>query len=791
MSPLSRKSVSPAAGSLLALTFLLTFVGPWSIAAKEPTPEEQYFVELLNRSRANPEAEASRFGIALNEGPPSVVISATPKPPLALKTEVLNAANHHLCWVNSGHGTFGHSATGEIGKHCFTGAEFWDRLAYVNQAFGSAAENLVMSRKTNVEAAIQEMHQQLFVDAPIVGRLHRVNILNDLLTDVGVAFGEGGPYGKVAVQLFIQDPASGAKLTGVVIDDKDGDQFYTIGEGLGGVDIEIIDSNVKGKTWASGGYSLDISSLSKGEYRARFTRDGKVFETTFNHRGDRNVKVDALAARFVSPSESTPPAADPTIYAPTISAFSASDSELTCGQTTTLRWTIKDAASASIEGVGNILPMTNGEGIGTIEVAPSDTTRYTLTVENKSGKNQAQTLVEVRLVADLNATASRITVGESVSLSWNVCPGAAVSISPGFANLASRTNAQGAGSVNVSPDRNTTYTLTTSSGGKSETRQVSVAVEAPAVVEVPSALVAYWDFNDADHASSFGASVDSVGAVQGYFNGAVLTGDKQGRTGRSGDRALDTSGGDLVVSGEQDMAFLNKAQASDTVTFSFWQKLNSLTESSAFLALANGAGGDWAAQAAVPWSGDTIYFDTAGCCDESTQRLSGPAPNGHDFTGTWNHYAFVKDERKKSVWVNGVKAFEGINTAPLPKDFYALFIGVQYDDGSVVDGLIDEFAVFASALSEAAITKLAAGVKADQLSGGSAKRPVIDTVVSGTSRVELSFKGAVGKTYRVEFSPDLRNWSTIDSGLSGVIRYKDTHATRVGKSSGYYRVVEE
>ena len=46
-------------------------------AAVYPSNYEQYLVELINRGRANPAAEASRYGIDLNEG----LAAGTPSEP--------------------------------------------------------------------------------------------------------------------------------------------------------------------------------------------------------------------------------------------------------------------------------------------------------------------------------------------------------------------------------------------------------------------------------------------------------------------------------------------------------------------------------------------------------------------------------------------------------------------------------------------------------------------------------------------------------------------------------------
>ena len=53
------------------------------LAAIQMTAQEQLLVELINRARANPEAEAARFGIPLNEDLEPGEISSDPKQPLA------------------------------------------------------------------------------------------------------------------------------------------------------------------------------------------------------------------------------------------------------------------------------------------------------------------------------------------------------------------------------------------------------------------------------------------------------------------------------------------------------------------------------------------------------------------------------------------------------------------------------------------------------------------------------------------------------------------------------------
>jgi hypothetical protein len=67
----------------------------------DPTDAEQYLLELINRARSDPPAEANRYGIDLNEGPPSKPISPDPVPPLPFNQFLMKAATgqSQRCWT--------------------------------------------------------------------------------------------------------------------------------------------------------------------------------------------------------------------------------------------------------------------------------------------------------------------------------------------------------------------------------------------------------------------------------------------------------------------------------------------------------------------------------------------------------------------------------------------------------------------------------------------------------------------------------------------------------------------
>src|SRR5947207_2051065 len=68
------------------------------------------------------------------------------------------------------------------------------------------------------------------------------------------------------------------------------------------------------------------------------------------------------------------------------------------------------------------------------------------------------------------------------------------------------------------------------------------------------------------------------------------------------------------------LSALNAATANDTLSVSLWIQLSAISQSSAFWFHASSQ--DRAFQAHTPWSDDVVYFDTSGCCNGGSQRIS-------------------------------------------------------------------------------------------------------------------------------------------------------------------------
>ncbi|SHK48895.1 Metallo-peptidase family M12 [Rubritalea squalenifaciens DSM 18772] len=242
-------------------------------------------------------------------------------------------------------------------------------------------------------------------------------------------------------------------------------------------------------------------------------------------------------------------------------------------------------------------------------------------------------------------------------------------------------------------------------------------------LDVPSTrLAALWKFDKNLAGDAAVADVIS-GAAADYVGGAGLSADTLGRSGQAGDKALDlgTAGNGKYITVE-DVAFLQQAAGDGKLTISFWQKLNQTGKyMSSFWALSPTSGSNnRGMQAHTPWSNGIIYFDAGGT--SSVNRVSGGAPAGTDWTA-WNHFALVKDGDVSEIWMNGEVVASASGKSDLVTDFAKLIIGANSGGGDSVSGMLDDFAVFNTALNSGQITALAGGV--DPVAVGISTAPVV------------------------------------------------------------------
>jgi hypothetical protein len=224
---------------------------------------------------------------------------------------------------------------------------------------------------------------------------------------------------------------------------------------------------------------------------------------------------------------------------------------------------------------------------------------------------------------------------------------------------------------------------------------------------VRAELIVYYNFNDA---SDPAVAVDSSGnGNDGEVIVATYTDDGGGVTGVAGDRAMDfgdhNNGAYVTVPSAADGA-LNSIAATDQVTVSLW-----------ILGGPNNPVNNWTFYAGpyrqlgahIPWSNSNVYFDVAGTSDSEccTDRINTEiAPE--TFMGEWNHYAFVKLADQTSIYQNGTLLLEGSEMRPM-NQIAELYIGADPGAANSYHGMIDDFAIFDTALSAEQIASIAAG----------------------------------------------------------------------------------
>lgn len=311
----------------LLLTCLLVAVASTGVS-REPTGLEQYYLELVNRARSNPNGEVTRLSgkvwgdegapipADLNEGIAPGMISAAPKPPLAFDTRLMDSATDYSDLLLATE-QFTHSANG-------TSLSRMIAAGYGFNPPSRAGENLATTASTGPHPVdrqrVDQHHEGLFIDRNVAGRGHRINLMNQDFREVGIAirsdddglsiFGAG--FEEVLSTQHFASSGNRLFLTGVIYYDTNSNGFYDPGETAGVLSLTVKTAGgitvATGSSFASGGYSIQLSGVAAGDYLLSVRDAFQIEETVpFTWGGAQNLKVDLVDPSFPGPPVLGPP----------------------------------------------------------------------------------------------------------------------------------------------------------------------------------------------------------------------------------------------------------------------------------------------------------------------------------------------------------------------------------------------------------------------------------------------------------------------------------------------------
>lgn len=264
----------------------------------EPTAEEVYSLELLNRFRMDPKAEGEIIAPGGKRGANistwvkvdfkmfyDEMLALEPVQPLVMNLALLKAARRHSHYMIKN----GQTHVEVAGKPGFVAEGFGKRCKLAGYTGGPGGENCFNST-SNPTAG----HIGFIIDwgkggtgGMQKGRGHRMNMIKAKFNEVGISV---LPHsGKVSITHNLGRGRSPRYAGGVIYRDKNKNGFYDIGEGVGNVKIKSHDGKSETFSWKSGGYALGLKS--KGKVRLIASLNGVKFEKEFE-AGSNSLKFD-------------------------------------------------------------------------------------------------------------------------------------------------------------------------------------------------------------------------------------------------------------------------------------------------------------------------------------------------------------------------------------------------------------------------------------------------------------------------------------------------------------------
>lgn len=284
---------------------------PQAVIMANPNAKEQYMLELINRMRSLPDAEYDLLVNSTNEDIQSALSyfnvnldelksqwnQLNPAQPLAWSNQLHESAvTHTQLMIDNDQQS--HNLPNEPG--------LGDRIRNTGYQFTTVAENIYA-----YGSSVFETHGAFAIDWGNGNNGiqnppgHRNAIMSNRYREVGIGIlSEDNPSTQVGSLLTTQHFASSQDLAinntswllGTAFRDVDNDDFYSIGEGLSNITVNI--SGITDSTYSNSIQTLDTGGyqalLSPGEYQVEFIRANNTVKTEKVTVNDENVKLDLM-----------------------------------------------------------------------------------------------------------------------------------------------------------------------------------------------------------------------------------------------------------------------------------------------------------------------------------------------------------------------------------------------------------------------------------------------------------------------------------------------------------------
>lgn len=288
------------AGPAAPRTAFFDALEPRALLSFSWTSEEVYLLELVNRARANPQAEGQRYAIDLTEDLTDAELAhLVPHEPLALNEALTKAAR--------------------LGSRDMSDRAFFDHVNPdgLDPTDRAVAQGYSVSAGENIAAGYPTVEASHIAWLKSLG--HRKNVLSlhaDFddefhYDEFGAGFyfpppDAGTRYVSYYTQLFgYQGPNPDVFLLGVVYDDANKNNFYDVDEGLDQTRIDVYTAGASPTATPKGTYTTDAAgnyqiALKPGTYKVIFTnmKTGRTRTVDSVTIDDVNVKLDTKAAQI-------------------------------------------------------------------------------------------------------------------------------------------------------------------------------------------------------------------------------------------------------------------------------------------------------------------------------------------------------------------------------------------------------------------------------------------------------------------------------------------------------------